>query len=70
MISFNFVHLKKNLDANLMNHLARIKHAKCADDVVNPILQERASALSTRKRSRPSRVGWNALDEQQGSLHN
>ena len=59
---------KKNLDANLMNCLSGTKHTKCTDDAVNPILQEQASALSTGKRGRPSRVRWNALGEQQGSM--
>jgi hypothetical protein len=56
---------RKNLEANLWNHIINLKHVKAVDD-----LREKATlaALLTRQRGRPSRSASTTEGSQQ-SLH-
>ena len=43
---FSILSTKKNLDANLINHLAATKHAKCVDNAMNHGLGGQAFVLN------------------------
>jgi hypothetical protein len=57
---------KKNLQANLMNHLEGLKHSKLVVDCSNST-RSNSSALSTRRRGRPSKSAGTV--QNQANLH-